>query len=294
LARNYLDGYRDWNEAVNRLVEAWQRDWETRQHGIRVVPPPGLVVRRSLVEATSASEVREASDILSGERMLQRADLIAVRQNLTTRFSEDELRTLCFDLGVDYEGLPALGKEGKARELVLHFERRGQIPELVAFCHQSRPNILWPEVVGASEDSNISFLLAQLAPRMNIYIFNRAFSVQHVMHVAPTLTGQQLYAQVRAALALSDRVEALGGQVGLRFTYTLLYNGTQLSLEQSLSKSGIEDGANLDLIISMQQFSPDGSLAPVVFRGPREDIGPNKLSRELIGRLITKAFGHLL
>ena len=293
LARNYLDGYRDWNEAVNRLVEAWQRDWETRQHGIRVVPPPGLV-RRPLVGAAGASGVQEASDTPSGERMLQRADLIVVRQNLTTRFSEEELRTLCFDLGVDYEGLPALGKEGKARELVLHLERRGQIPELVTLCHQLRQNILWPEVASTNEDNITSSQFAQLMPRMNIYIFNRAFSVQHVMCVAPTLTGRQLYAQVRVALALNDQVEALGGQVGLRFTYTLLHNGTHLLLEQPLSESGIEDDTSLDLIISMEQFGPNGSLAPVVFRGPNEEDGSSKLSRELIGRLIKKAFGHLL
>jgi hypothetical protein len=292
-ARNYLDGYRDWNTAVNRLVEVWQRDWETRQRGIRVVPPPGPA-RRSLIGAGISGVEQETSDIPSGERTLPREDSIAVRQKLVAHFSEEELRTLCFDIGVDYESLPAMGKEGKARELVLHLERRGQSPELVALCRQLRPNAFWPEVTHVSWSSTVSSPTTQPVPWMIVYIFNQAFSIQHVMRVAPTLTGRQLYAQVRVALALNDQVEALGGQVGLRFTYTLLHNGTHLLLEQPLSKSGIEDGTSLDLIISMEQFGPDGNLTPVVFRGPREDVGPSKLSRELIGRLIEKAFGHLL
>jgi len=291
-ARKYLDGYRDWSTTVNQLIEVWQHDWETRQRGIRIVPPLGPA-KRSLIEAGIPSDNQKTSDISSGEKTLQREDLIAVRQKLVVHFSEEELRTLCFDIGVDYESLPAMGKEGKARELVLHLERRGQIPELVALCRQLRPNAFWPEVADVSWYSIVSSPTAQPVPWMVVYIFNQAFSIQHVMRVAPTLTGRQLYAQMRVALALSDRVEALGGQVGLRFTYTLLHNGTNLLLEQPLSKSGIEDGTSLDLIISMEQFSPDGTLTPVVFRGPREDIGTGKLSRELIGSLIKKAFGHL-
>jgi hypothetical protein len=58
---------------------------------------------------------------------------------LTRAFNEEELKTLAFELGVDYDSLPADGKSGKARELVSYFERRSQLPLLVAAVRNARP-----------------------------------------------------------------------------------------------------------------------------------------------------------
>ena len=56
--------------------------------------------------------------------------LSQLRQNIIDRFSDQELRDLCQDMGIDYESLPGDGKAGKARELIAFCERRGRIPEL--------------------------------------------------------------------------------------------------------------------------------------------------------------------
>jgi len=72
--------------------------------------------------------------------------LTELRQVLVTRFNEDELRTLCFDLGVDYDDLPGEGKVGKARELVAFLDRRSRIPELLKFGRQLRPDVPWPDL----------------------------------------------------------------------------------------------------------------------------------------------------
>jgi len=69
--------------------------------------------------------------------------LARLHQNLAAHFGDEELRSLCFDLGVDYANLPAEGKDGKARELVAYCERRGRIPELVEMCRNLRPNVEW-------------------------------------------------------------------------------------------------------------------------------------------------------
>ena len=69
-----------------------------------------------------------------------RKSLVDLRHNLLTHFSEDELRTLCFDLGVDFEALSGENKDGKVRELVAFLERRGRIPELIATCRELRPS----------------------------------------------------------------------------------------------------------------------------------------------------------
>jgi hypothetical protein len=69
--------------------------------------------------------------------------LVKLRQILSRRFDEGELRTLCFDSGMDYDSLPGTGKADKARELVAYFERRERIPDLVRIGKQLRPDISW-------------------------------------------------------------------------------------------------------------------------------------------------------
>jgi hypothetical protein len=59
-------------------------------------------------------------------------------------FSASELRSLCFDLGVDHDDLPGDGQEAHARELVAFLERRGRLAELEAACRRLRPGALAP------------------------------------------------------------------------------------------------------------------------------------------------------
>jgi hypothetical protein len=66
---------------------------------------------------------------------------VALRQALTRHFNEEELSTLCFDLGIDYESLEGKGKEAKARELIAYYERRGLTRELEAKVRALRPRI---------------------------------------------------------------------------------------------------------------------------------------------------------
>ena len=68
-----------------------------------------------------------------------------LRQNLVDHFNREELRTLCFDLGIEHEDLPD-AKEGLARELVAHCQRRGIITDLVAKCRKLRPDVSWEGV----------------------------------------------------------------------------------------------------------------------------------------------------
>ena len=79
------------------------------------------------------------------------AQLTKMRQLLIAHFSADELRTLCFDLRVDYDALPGEGKEGKARELVAYMDRRGQLGDLVGIGRQERPDAYWPTIKDALE-----------------------------------------------------------------------------------------------------------------------------------------------
>ncbi|MCB0368634.1 MAG: hypothetical protein KDD45_04100 [Bdellovibrionales bacterium] len=61
-------------------------------------------------------------------------------------FNLDELRTLCFSLGVDYDDLVGEGKSGKIRELILYCQRKNMLGDLVNQCSQMRPHSLWPQI----------------------------------------------------------------------------------------------------------------------------------------------------
>jgi hypothetical protein len=74
-----------------------------------------------------------------------RPDRTQVHQALDCCFNLEELRTLCFELGLDYDDLPAEGKEAKARELVVHHERHGTLHRLVKLIRARRPQALQPE-----------------------------------------------------------------------------------------------------------------------------------------------------
>jgi formylglycine-generating enzyme required for sulfatase activity len=83
----------------------------------------------------------DADDTVSeGATSEQVIDRVKLRERITSCFDAEELRTLCFDLKVDYDDLRGEGRAGKARELVAYFERRGRISEFVAYCRRVRPN----------------------------------------------------------------------------------------------------------------------------------------------------------
>ncbi len=92
--------------------------------------------------------------------MASRQYLTRLRQILDTRFDLEELRTLCSDLGVDYDSLPGEGKAAKARELVNYLERHDRISDLVELGKQIRPGLSWehtPEEIGTASTSEREF-----------------------------------------------------------------------------------------------------------------------------------------
>ncbi|MCL5995708.1 MAG: hypothetical protein M1546_06590 [Chloroflexi bacterium] len=70
-------------------------------------------------------------------------DLIYVRNQLAEGFTLDELETLCDDLQIKYENLPAATLIGKARELVKYCYRYSKLQQLVRRCAELRPETVW-------------------------------------------------------------------------------------------------------------------------------------------------------
>jgi hypothetical protein len=76
-----------------------------------------------------------------GSEEPEREYLTQLREILSSRFNLEELRTLCFDLDVDYENLSGEGLTAKARELVAFLENRGRLSALIEWMKQGRPDI---------------------------------------------------------------------------------------------------------------------------------------------------------
>ncbi|MCB8924023.1 MAG: hypothetical protein H6652_00185 [Ardenticatenaceae bacterium] len=62
---------------------------------------------------------------------------------LTKWFNEAELRTLCLDIGYDYENLPGRAKPERAQELALLSMRENTFAKLQAACKEERPYVTW-------------------------------------------------------------------------------------------------------------------------------------------------------
>ena len=65
-------------------------------------------------------------------------DVTELRQQLVEKFNLEELQSLCFDLGFDFEEIGGSSKSAKARELVLYMQRRGQLDRLHEAIQQKR------------------------------------------------------------------------------------------------------------------------------------------------------------
>ena len=71
---------------------------------------------------------------------------------LVHTFDLEELRTLCFELGIPYDELGGEGLRGKGRELLLYAERHGWLPQLLTALRRERPTVDWPDLDASPAD----------------------------------------------------------------------------------------------------------------------------------------------
>ncbi len=84
------------------------------------------------------------TDDLINQQGFSPTELRQLRVMIHQHFNEGELRTLCFDLNIDYEDcLIGETKQDKVRELLLYCTRRGRVTDLVNACRQARPQVDW-------------------------------------------------------------------------------------------------------------------------------------------------------
>lgn len=86
--------------------------------------------------------------------------LVQLRQLINLHFSLEEVRELCFRVGVRYDDLEGEGLANKVRELVLYMDRAKQVDELIHYCLYARPKVAWP----ALESPNPSLPAPSVTP----------------------------------------------------------------------------------------------------------------------------------
>ena len=79
-------------------------------------------------------------------------DLPKLREWVAQSFSMDELKLLCFDLGIEFEDLTGEGRAGKTNSLVQYCDRRTLIEPLIRQCEKERPRVAWSELELKPED----------------------------------------------------------------------------------------------------------------------------------------------
>lgn len=135
------------------------------------------------------------------------AYLSAIHQLLLAHFSEEELKTLCLGLGVDYDDLPANGRINKARELITHLERRDRLAELRVAVATARPNAVWPAAAAAPQPPPLP------SGRWQLDAADRARLIDLLVTRPEFRTADRRDAFIEEMLTGSPRKEHIRGQI---------------------------------------------------------------------------------
>ena len=167
-----------------------------------------------------------------------------LRDLLAHHFSLEELRGLCFDLGLEYEDLPGETRPGRAQSLIEYCLRRGRLPELHRRCTALRPLVDWPDLPAlAGELDKVQEaetrlqeiltgdqLVAALAPLRQKEMDLLARLLDNPAGVQASLHGSGAVAQGEGATAVGER-----GVVGQA---ELIITGDNVSVQTIIQQYG--------------------------------------------------------
>lgn len=123
----------------------------TRNHAGRYWFTAQLFVDWILTTVDKNSVLSQLSEVVTDKSTFtpiteeKEIDWSRLRQLISQYFSLSELRTLMFDLNIDFEEFGDRSKSGLTRELILYLERHQRIPELIKALERQRPNVDWSQ-----------------------------------------------------------------------------------------------------------------------------------------------------
>lgn len=132
----------------------------------------------------------------AGSLFSDATDPVVLRQHLVKQFTLDEIRTLCFELGIDYDVLPGEGKESKARELVIYCRNRAMLERLAQGARKARPHL---DGITGGIPGQVTAVTRVLTPAQQLYALVQAFNKnRHQSYsVQRTIAGDDIVYQMR-------------------------------------------------------------------------------------------------
>ncbi len=119
-------------------LEALKHDIEALRASLRSIQARAAALQRPDPPAAGdAAALAEAPKLPGTEGV----DLSALRRTLTAALSEDELKTVCFDLNIAADDLGTAVRAGMVRELINTLVRYQRLEELLAWVRKNRPDI---------------------------------------------------------------------------------------------------------------------------------------------------------
>lgn len=89
--------------------------------------------------------VRESTEAITQEK------LVALKTKMGESFSNDDLKSLCFELHIQYEDLDATTLDSRILSLIGYAQRNGRLADLANYCRYSRNHITWPDFPNLQE-----------------------------------------------------------------------------------------------------------------------------------------------
>lgn len=72
--------------------------------------------------------------------------LSTLHEQIDRYFNFSEVKTLCFNLGVNYENIPGSGRSAFIRNLIISLAKQNQLQELINLVRRERPFVNWQDV----------------------------------------------------------------------------------------------------------------------------------------------------
>jgi hypothetical protein len=130
-----------------------------------------------------------------------------LRSLLVESFDLEELHSLCFGLGINFDNLEGSALESKARELIAYCQRQNRLSDLLAACRQQRPHVAWPDLLDRSAVQPTEALLKlQTAILGNIETLQKQVNILHLEGGAVVQNAQQLSDAINLVLKVDEKL----------------------------------------------------------------------------------------
>jgi len=129
------DMFRGENKGAREFAITVGEQWDS------IALPQPLIAEAAAPAAAPAAAASTDTIETAPLNPLQRASKMG--KLLSEWFKESELRTICMDIGYDYENISGDTKLEKAQELALKTLRENKFDTLRAYCQKERPHVNW-------------------------------------------------------------------------------------------------------------------------------------------------------